>query len=162
MPSVSSLVSSGVGRRDGWHFRLLQCCVLLTFHVVQNQNAVDHYECQNDQISFYVIHLILVEVQTKADYMPAVPTQTFLGVRHAFLPHKRLLNRKINSFPIVRKYQPEITCRLSEIQSALFKLKCWQAKHIRTSSVERDTRPKIFVADENLGYKLWVFVHFSL
>ena len=62
----------GGGRRDRWHFRLLQCCVLLTFHVVQNQNAVDHYECQNDQISFYVIHLILVEVQTKADYMPAV------------------------------------------------------------------------------------------
>ena len=89
-------------------------------------------------------------------------TQTFLGVRHAFLPHKRLLNRKINSFPIVREYQPEITCRLSEIQSALFKLKCGQAKHIRTSSVERDTWPKIFVADENLGYKLWVFVYFSL
>ena len=42
MPSVSSLVSSGLGRRDGGHFRLLQCCVLLTFHVVQNQNAGDH------------------------------------------------------------------------------------------------------------------------
>ena len=50
--------------------------------------------------------------------------QTFLGVRHAFLPHGRLLNQKINSFPIVRKYQLEITCRLSEIQSALSKLKC--------------------------------------
>ena len=47
------------------------------------------------------------------------PTQTFLGVRHAFLPNERLLNRKINSFPMVRKYQLEITCRLSEIQSAL-------------------------------------------
>ena len=42
MSSVSSLVSSGVGRRDGGHFRLLQCCVLLTFLVVQNQNAGDH------------------------------------------------------------------------------------------------------------------------
>ena len=34
------------------------------------------------------------------------------------------LNRKINSFPIVRKYQLGITCRLSEIQSALLKSKC--------------------------------------
>ena len=34
---------------------------------------------------------------------------------------RSLLNWKINSFPIVRKYQLEITCRLSEIQSALLK-----------------------------------------
>ena len=81
------------------------------------------------------------------------PTQTFLGVRHVFLPHERLLNRKINSCPIVRKYQLVITCRLSKIQSALLKSKCWQAKHIRTSSVECDAWPKIFAPDENLGDK---------
>ena len=66
------------------------------------------------------------------------------GMRHAFLPHERLLNWKINSFPIVRKYRLEIPCRLSEIQSALLRSKCWQAKHIRTSSVKCDTWPKIF------------------
>ena len=65
--------------------------------------------------------------------------QAFLGVRHGFLAHERLLNQKINSFPIVSRYQLEITYRLSEIQSALLKSKCLQAKHIRTSSVERDT-----------------------
>ena len=39
------------------------------------------------------------------------PKQTFLGVRHAFRPPERLL---LNSFPIVRKYLLELTCRLSE------------------------------------------------
>ena len=87
----------------------------------------------------------------------APPTQTFLGVGHAFLPHERLPN--LNSFPIVRKYRPEITCRLSEIQSALLKSKCWQAKHIRTSSVECETWPKIFAPDENIGDKRWLFVY---
>ena len=88
--------------------------------------------------------------------------RSVLGVRHAFLPHERLLNRKINSFPIVRKYQLEITCRLSKTQQALLKSKCWQAKHIRTSSIECDTWPKIFAPDENLGDKRWLFVYFSL
>ena len=110
---------------------------------------------------------VLVQVfcgfrHTLLDLTYSPPTQTFLGVRHAFLPHERLLNRKINSFPIVRKYQLEITCRLSEIQSALLKSKCWQAKHILTSSVECDAWPKIFDPDENLGDKRWVFVYFSL
>ena len=54
----------------------------------------------------------------------SLPRRRFLGIRHPFLPHERLLNRKINSFPIVRKYQLVITCRLSEIQSALLKSKC--------------------------------------
>ena len=80
-----------------------------------------------------------------------------LEVRHTFLTPA-----KTNSFAIVRKYQLEITCRLSEIQSALLKSKCWQAKHIRTSSVECDTWPKIFAPDENLGDKRWLFVYFSL
>ena len=62
----------------------------------------------------------------------------------------------------LQKYQLVITWRLSEIQSALLKSKCWQAKHIRTSSVECDTWPKIFAAGENLGDKRWVFVYFSL
>ena len=35
------------------------------------------------------------------------PTQTFLGVRHAFLPH---------CFPIVRKYQLVITIGAVEVQ----------------------------------------------
>ena len=90
------------------------------------------------------------------------PAQTILGIRHAFLPHERLLNWKINSFPIVRKYRLEITCRLSEIQSALLKSKCWQAKHIRTSFVECDTWPKLFASDENIGDKRWLFVYFFL
>ena len=42
----------------------------------------------------------------------------------------------LNSFPIARKYQLELTCRLLENQSALLRSKCWQAKHIRTSSVD--------------------------
>ena len=42
-----------------------------------------------------------------------------LEVRHTFLTPA-----KTNSFAIVRKYQLEITCRLSEIQSALLKSKC--------------------------------------
>ena len=37
---------------------------------------------------------------------------------------ERLLNRKINSFRIIHKYQLEITCRLWEIQSALLMSKC--------------------------------------
>ena len=53
-------------------------------------------------------------------------------------------------------------CTLSESQSALLKSKCWQAKHIRTSSVECDTRPTIFAPDENTGDKRWIFVYFSL
>ena len=44
------------------------------------------------------------------------PTQTFFGVRHAFLPHGRLLNRKMNSFPIVRKYQLVITVGAVEVK----------------------------------------------
>ena len=75
---------------------------------------------------------------------------------------ERLLNRKINSFPIVHKYQLEITCRLWEIQSALLMSNRWQAKHVRTSSVECDTWPKIFAPDENLGDKRWLFVYFTL
>ena len=62
----------------------------------------------------------------------------------------------------LQKYQLVITWRLSEIQSALLKSKCWQAKHIHTSSVECDTWPKIFAAGKNLGDKRWVFVYFSL
>ena len=91
-----------------------------------------------------------------------IPTRSFfgsgsifasLGVRHAILAHERLLNWKTNSFPIVRKYQLEIFLK------TLLKSKCWQAKHIRTSSVECDTWPKIFVPDENLGdIKRWVVV----
>ena len=46
----------------------------------------------------------------------------------------------LNSFPIVRKYQLELTCRLLENQSALLRSKCWQAKHIRTSSVDNLVR----------------------
>ena len=42
----------------------------------------------------------------------------------------RAVNRinTVISFPIVHKYQLEITCRLSEIQLALLKSKCWQAR----------------------------------
>ena len=47
-------------------------------------------------------------------------------------------------------------------QSVLLKSKCWQAKHIRTSSVECDRWPTIFAPDDNLGEKGWVFVYFSL
>ena len=55
------------------------------------------------------------------------PTQTFLGVRHAFLPHERLLKQAVFSFPIVRKHQSELTSRLTEKQSELLKSKCWKA-----------------------------------
>ena len=88
-----------------------------------------------------------------------IPTRSFfgsgsifasLGVRHAILAHERLLNWKTNSFPIVRKYQLEIFLK------TLLKSKCWQAKHIRTSSVECDRCPKVFASDENLGAKRWV------
>ena len=61
----------------------------------------------------------------------------------------------------LQKYQLVITWRLSEIQSALLESKCWQAKHIPTSSVECDTWPKIFAAGENLGDKRW-FLYISL
>ena len=46
----------------------------------------------------------------------------------------------------------------TEIQSALLKSK-W---HIRTSSVECDTWPKIFVLDENLGDKPVGFLYISI
>ena len=55
----------------------------------------------------------------------------------------------LNSFPIVRKYEPELTCRLLENQSALFKSKCSQAIHIRLSSVECDTWSKSLAPNKN-------------
>ena len=42
------------------------------------------------------------------------PQTSFLWLRHAFLPHRRLLIRAVNSFPIVRKYQLESTCQIQK------------------------------------------------
>ena len=81
---------------------------------------------------------------------PVPAPRTFAEPKDKFLSH------------FLHKFQLVITWRLSEIQSTLLKSKCWQAKHIRTSSVECDTWPKIFAAGENLGDKRWVFVYFSL
>ena len=57
-------------------------------------------------------------------------SQTFLGVlQTCSCPTNVFWNKRLNSFPIVRKYQLELTCWLSENQSVLLKSNCWQAKH---------------------------------
>ena len=77
--------------------------------------------------------------------------QTFLGVHHVCLLHERLLNQKINSFPIVCKYQLEITCRLSENQSALLKSKCWKAStYVRARGRVWNTWPKRLAPNKNI------------
>ena len=48
--------------------------------------------------------------KSTGDAILASPADVLRG-SHSFLPQRRLLNRAVNSFPIVRKYQLESTCQ---------------------------------------------------
>ena len=63
-------VGGGAKRRTTFQTTPVLCFAYVSRRT-KSERRWSYYEWKNDQISFYVIHLILVEVQTNAGYMPA-------------------------------------------------------------------------------------------